>query len=100
IVGEELFRQVVESEGKAVLKASESEQLELDWSGAQCVTLTPEGQPTTRLYASGDGVLVPTITQAEKDQRRATVQKWRKDTPRHKRGKLQRLPAVKKGSDQ
>jgi len=32
-LGEELFRQVVESEGQAVLKASESEQLELDWSG-------------------------------------------------------------------
>ena len=99
-LGEELFRQVVESEGKAVLKAAESEQLELDWSGAQCVTLTPDGQPTTRLYASGDGVLVPTTTQAEKDQRRATVKKWRKDTPRKKRGKLKRLPAVKKGSDQ
>jgi hypothetical protein len=99
-LGEELFRQVVESEGKAVLKASECEQLELDWSGAQCVTLTPEGQTTTRLYASGDGVMVPTTTQGEKDQRRQTVKKWRKDTPREKRGKLKRLPAVKKGSDQ
>jgi hypothetical protein len=99
-LGEELFRQVVESEGQAVLKASESEQLELDWSGAQCVTLTPDGQTTTRLYASGDGVLVPTTTQAEKDKRRTTVKKWRKDTPRHKRGKLQRLAAVRTGSDQ
>ena len=99
-VGEELFRQIVESEGKAVLKASESEQLELDWSGAQCVAQTPAGQTTTRLYASADGVLVPTTTQAEKDQRRATVKKWRKDTPRTKRGKLKRLPPVKKGADQ
>jgi hypothetical protein len=99
-LGEELFRQVVESEGKAVLWAGESGQLELDWSGAQCVTLTPQGQTTTRLYASGDGVMVPTTTQAEQDQRRATVQKWRADTPRKRRGKLQRLPAVRKGSDQ
>ena len=98
--GEELFRQIVENEGKAVLQASESEQLELDWSGAQCAAQTPQGQSTTRLYASADGVLVPTTTQAEKEKRRATVKKWRQDTPRKKRGKRPRLPAVQKGSDQ
>jgi hypothetical protein len=99
-LGEELFRQIVESEGKAVLKASECEQLELDWSGGQCQAQTPQGLVTTRMYASADGVLVPTTTQREKDKRRATVKKWRKDTPRKKRGKLKRLPAVKKGSNQ
>jgi hypothetical protein len=99
-LGEELFRQVVESEGQAVLQAGESGQLELDWSGKDCLTQTPAGQTTTRMYASGDGVLVPTTTQAEKDRRRATVKQWRKDTPRKKRGKLKRLPAVRPGSDQ
>jgi hypothetical protein len=99
-LGEELFRQVVESEGKAVLLAGESEQLELDWSGKECLAQTPQGQTITRMYGSADGVLAPVTTQAEKDKRRATVKKWRKDTPRKKRGKLQRLPAVKKGSDQ
>lgn len=98
--GEELFRQIVETEGKAVLIASDCEQLELDWSGKQCLAPTPQGLSTTRIYASADGVLVPTTTQAEKDKRRETVKKWRKDTPRSRRGKLQRLPAVKKGSDQ
>jgi hypothetical protein len=52
------------------------------------------------MYASCDGVLAPVTTQAEKDKRRATTRKWRKQTPRKKRGKLKRLPAVKKGSDQ
>lgn len=99
-VGEEQFRQIVESEGKAVLQASEAEQLELDWSGADCAARTPAGQTTTRLYASADGVLVPTTTQAEKDRRRETTRQWRKRTPRRKRGKLQRLPPVKKGTDQ
>ena len=98
-LGEERFRQVVENEGKTVLKAGESGQLELDWSGKQCVTLTPDGQTTTRLYASADGVMAPTTTQAEKDKRRATVKAWRKKTPRHQRGPRKRLPAVK-GSDQ
>lgn len=99
--GEELFRQLVESEGKAVLQASAQEQqLELDWSGAECQTPTPAGHTTTRIYVSADGVLVPTTTQAEKDKRRATVRKWRQKTPRKQRGRLRRLPAVKKGSDQ
>lgn len=99
-LGEELFRQVVENEGKAVLLAGASEQLELDWSGKDCLTHTPQGQTTTRLYASADGVLVPATTQAEKDKRRVRVKQWRKDTPRRKRGKLKRLAAVKQGSDQ
>ena len=42
-MGEDLFRQVVESEGKAVLKASAEEQLEIDWSAAECKTTTPSG---------------------------------------------------------
>jgi hypothetical protein len=99
-VGEELFRQIVESEGKAALKAWDSGQLELDWSGKQCLARTPQGQETTRMYASADGVLAPMTTQAEKDKRRETVKKWRKQTPRNKRVKLKRLPAVRKGSDQ
>jgi hypothetical protein len=69
-LGEELFRQLVESEGKAVLKASAQEQLERDWSASACKAKTPQGQETTKLYVSADGVLVPTITQAEKDKRR------------------------------
>jgi len=99
-VGEELFRQIVESEGKAVLKASENETLELGWSGADCHAQTPEGHATTRLYVSADGVLVPSITQGEKDKRRGKVMRWRRETPRRKRGKLKRLPGVKRGTDQ
>jgi hypothetical protein len=99
--GEELFRQLVEGEGKAVLQASRQEQqLKLDWSGADCRAQPPEGDPTTRIYVSADGVLVPTTTQAEKDKRRARVKKWRQETPRKQRGPLRRLPPVKKGSDQ
>jgi hypothetical protein len=99
-VGEELFRQIVESEGQAVLRAGECAQLELDWSGRDCLATTPQEQATTRLYVSADGVLVPTITRAEKDKRRATAKRWRQDTPRKQRGKLKRLGAVKQGSDQ
>jgi len=99
-VGEEQFRLLVESEGKAVLKASADEQLELDWSASQCKTQTPDGKEVTRIYASADGVLVPTTTQQEKDKRRATVLEKRRKMPRQERRKLKPLGAVKRGSDQ
>jgi hypothetical protein len=83
-----------------VLKASAQEQLELDWSAAQCKVQTPQGRETTRIYVSADGVMVPTTTQAEKDKRRATVLGRRLKMPPKQRVRLARLGAVKKGSDQ
>ena len=100
VVGEELFRQLVEGEGKNVLRLSGEDQLELDWSASQCKTQTPDGGEVSRLYASADGVLVPATTQQEKDKRRATVQKKRRSLPPQKRKKLKPLGRVKKGSDQ
>lgn len=102
-MSEEKFRQVVEAEGRAVLAVSEDEQLELDFSAAQCKTLTPDGQSISRLYASCDGVLAPLTTQREKDKRRETTLRHRRENPdarRDKGRKRRRLPAVKKGSDQ
>jgi len=99
-VSEEVLRTVVESEGKAVLKASTGEQLEIDWSAAECKTTAPSGQEVSRLYVSADGVLVPTTTVAEKQKRRATVQARRQKMSRQQRRLLGRLGAVKEGSDQ
>lgn len=99
-MSEEKFRQVVETEGKAVLAVSENEQLELDFSAAECKTQTPEGQEVSRIYASCDGVLVPMTTQTEKDKRRATTLRQRRKTRPAKGCKRQRLAAVKEGADQ
>ncbi len=98
--GEELFRQIVEGEGLDVLKASGDEQLELDWSASDCKTQTPDGREVSRLYVSADGVLVPATTQSEKDKRRATVQRKRRDMPAQRRRRLGKLRPVKTGSDQ
>lgn len=98
--GKELFRQIVESEGKAVIKASAEEQLELDWLASQCKTQTPDGRLVSRMYASADGVLVPTTTQAEKDKRRATVTRKRQEIAVKRRRRLRKLLPVKTGSDQ
>lgn len=98
--GKELFRQIVESEGKAILKASAEEQLELDWLASACKTQTPDGREVSRIYVSADGVLVPTTTQAEKDKRRATVNRKRQEMPARQRRRLGKLRSVKKGSNQ
>ena len=100
VVGEEQFRQLVEGDGKTVLRLSADDQLELDWSASQCKTKTLDGKETTRLYASADGVLVPTTTQQEKDKHRTTVLKKRQSLPPEKRKGLKPLGRVGKGSDQ
>jgi len=99
-VGEEQFRQLVESEGKAVLRLSADDQLQLDWSASQCKTKTPDGKAVSRLYASADGVMTPATTQQEKDKRRATVLQKRQEMPQEKRKQLKPLGRVRKGSDQ
>lgn len=98
VMGEELFRQVVEGEGKAVLRAPDDGQLEIDWSAAQCQASGPAGETVSRLYASADGVLVPTTTAGEKHKRRATTLDQRKRMSPRRR--LRTLPAMKRGSDQ
>lgn len=99
-MAEETLRGVVESEGKAVLAASREEQLELDWSASQCAAVEPAGQSVSRVYVSADGVMVPVTTTAEKRKRRATTLNRRRQTPRKPGTRRQRLPSLKRGSDQ
>lgn len=99
-MSEEKFRQVVESEGKAVLAAGENEQLELDFAASDCKVTTADGREASRLYGTCDGVMTPVTTQSEKDKRRATTLKKRRERPANDRRKRARLPAVKKGADQ
>jgi hypothetical protein len=99
-ISEEYYRQIVESDGQAVLAAQDGDQLELDWSAAECKTKTPQGQEVSRIYLSADGVMAPVTTRAEKLKRRATVMKRRREK-RAVRGKRRpRLAAVKGGADQ
>jgi len=99
-LSEEKFRQVVESEGKAVLWAGEGEQLELDFAASDCKVTTAQGKEVSRIYGTCDGVLVPVTTQSEKDKRRVTTLRQRREKRPGKGRKRPRLPAVKKGADQ
>jgi hypothetical protein len=100
-MSEEQYRTVVESDGKAALARARAEQLEIDWSAAQCKTKTPDGREVSRIYASADGVMAPVTTTAEKLKRRQTVLKQRKERSASGEQKppLPRLPAVKPAAD-
>jgi hypothetical protein len=99
-MSEEQYRTLVESDGKKVLAAAKTEQLEIDWSASQCKTKTPEGKEISRINISADGVMTPVTTKVEKLKRRATVLKKRQEKPAPAGQKRPRLPAVKTGSDQ
>ena len=76
----ETLRVLVEAEGKRVLQAQRSGQLEVDWSASDCRTEAG----TTRVYFGSDGVTVPMITDAEKVARRGKVKEKRKQQAKDK----------------
>lgn len=95
--GEQL-RLLVEAEGRRVQAAQQSGLLDTAWTAEDCQVreagvVVPE---KTRVYTGSDGVMVPIITQAEKQKRRALVKEKRR-----KCGKKRRpLPPLRKGADQ
>jgi hypothetical protein len=87
----EFLRQVVESQGKAIQAAAKAGRLPVAWA------LDKGGLETdkTRVYLGSDGVMVPLVSEAEKQARRKKVK-----AKRQKRGKkCQPLPRARKGSD-
>jgi hypothetical protein len=97
-LSDELLRQVVEAEGRAVLAAQRSGALTISWTASACHVPDADGRPTpaTRVYLGSDGVKVPLVTEAEKQQRRARVKRKRR-----RRGRKSRpLPRARPGADQ
>lgn len=91
-VSKETLRQLIEGEGKAVLKAQQRGELAPDWQATDCQAENGK----TRVYLGCDGVMVPLITDAEKQKRRAKVKHKRKIGGRRCRP----LPPRKQGADQ
>jgi hypothetical protein len=88
----ESLRQLVETEGKRVVKAQKSGQLPIDWSVADCQTETG----ATRIYFGSDGVMVPQVTDTEKRGRREKIKVKRRCRARPAKP----LAALKPGADQ
>ena len=116
VLSRELFRQVVEAEGRKVLAAQRSGALTIPWTAADCrippaapaappaagvPPATPEAPaagvpPATRVYLGSDGVKVPLLTDAEKQARRHKAKQKRRRCGR----KRQPLSRAKPGADQ
>jgi hypothetical protein len=93
----EFLRQVVESEGKAVQAAAKAGQLPIDWTASDCPAFDQQGQPTerSRVYLGSDGVMVPHVTEKEKQTRRDRTKAKRRRCGKKRRA----LPKARKGAD-
>jgi hypothetical protein len=93
----EQLRQLVEAEGRDVLKSQEARTIAPAFTAADC--RVPGGEGKTRIYAGVDGVMVPVITDAEKRKRRETTVQKRREAAQS--GKPCRpLPPRRIGADQ
>lgn len=101
-LSDEKLRQVVESEGKLVGWAGETEQLLLDFDAHDCLAQTPEGAMTTRVYLGCDGVKAPVITDVEKAKRFEKARQRRQVLKRMpwSRGLKRRRLVRRRGADQ
>ena len=90
----ERLRQVVEREAAAVSAARDGGLVRASWSAAS--TRLEKG----RLYTGADGLLVRTVTQAEKDRRRKAHATRRRQRGKAARGNLRPLPEARPGTDQ
>ena len=69
-LSDEKMRQLAESEGQAVLRWHEQEQLEFDFDARRCLTnQTGDGTIKSRVYVGIDGFMLPMVTDAEMDKR-------------------------------
>jgi len=93
----ERLRQVVQAEGRAVTEARHAGTLPADWS-AQDARVAPRGP--TRVYEGTDGVMVPTVTQQEKDKRRKVHAVRRQQRSAAGLGNAKELAPARPGSDE
>jgi len=95
--GEQL-RLLVEAEGRRVQAAQQAAAIATAWTSQDC-EVVENGRKVpgkTRVYTGCDGVMVPVITQSEKQKRRAMVKQKRQKCGRKRRP----LPPLRKGADQ
>lgn len=97
ISGEQL-RLLVEAEGRQVQAVQQAAAITTAWTSQDCEVLESGRKVPgkTRVYTGCDGVMVPVVTQAEKQKRRARVKEKRRKCGRKRRP----LPPLRKGADQ
>lgn len=95
-ISKEKLRQVVEAEAAQVRQVRDSGALPASWSAGEAKL--PDG--TTEVYAGVDGVMAPTVTQAEKDKRRQKHLTRRQQRGKAGLGNAKPLPPPKAGTDE
>jgi hypothetical protein len=95
-VSKERLRQITEGEGEQVRQMRDQGQLPAAWSADQAKL--PDGR--TRVYGGVDGVMAPTVTQAEKDKRRGQHVTRRQQRGKTGVGNSKPLPPPKAGTDE
>jgi hypothetical protein len=89
VLSHEMVRQLVEAEGRTVVRQQATGQLAPDWTAEDCHV---EGQNSTCVITGADGVMVPLVTETEKVKRRALR---RRRGPKASR----RRKRIRRGSD-
>lgn len=95
-VSRERLRQITEEQAAAVRKTRDDGQLPAAWSADQAKL--PDGR--SRVYGGVDGVMAPTVTQAEKDKRRQQHITRRQQRGKAKLGNAKPLPTPRPGTDE
>jgi hypothetical protein len=93
--GEQLRQQVIGA-GRLVLAAQRSEVLPTSFQATDCLVDPALPSSPTRLYTGVDGVMVPTVTDAEKVKRREAIKRKRQRSGK----KCRPLAPRRKGSDE
>jgi hypothetical protein len=95
-VSKERLRQLCEGEGDRVRQVRDRGELPAVWSADQAKLA--DGR--TRVYGGVDGVMAPTVTQAEKDKRRQQHITRRQQRGKTGVGNSKPLPTPKSGTDE
>ncbi len=82
VLSPETLRQIVEAEGRRVVAQQRSGTLGPTWTAEDCRS---RPQEPTCLITGADGVMVPLVTQAEKDKRRRRRARRRPGQPQRRR---------------
>jgi len=91
-ISKEALRQLVEREGKVILRALQGGEFQPQWTAEDCHA----AEGVSRVYLGCDGVQVPLVTEEEKQKRRTKIREKRR-----RRGRRCRpLPRAKTGADQ
>lgn len=99
-VSREKLRQIVEGEAATITQVRNSGELPAAWTSADAKVDEEKENSPTRVYAGVDGVMAPTVTQAEKDKRRKNHSIRRQQRSASGVGNTKPLPPAREGTDE